>query len=319
MNLQEKAEMKQAIVLAVISVLVLAGFLWFRPLVATIGKSGALDTKGRASQPIPAGALTPTAALIPATTPTSSPVTSSAAKPRPSSTDAAQAGISHVEEVERLVFEMVNTERQKANLKPLTQDGMLRDVARGHSDDMLFRGFFDHIDPDGLNQAGRIALQHRRLISRSSGENIIKLTGYDASDARNLANEIMNGKQGWMNSPPHKKNILTGDFTHIGIGLSLQGKEIRATQVFAQTIAYTDQPVLPQLAQGSQFNASATDISGTGVKANQFDYWDPSKGVRVGEIHQISDGVINVGKGVYKLRFYFPDGKAYLGPQIEVY
>ena len=38
----------------------------------------------------------------------------------------------------------------------------------------------------------------------------------------------------WMTSPGHRANLLNPDYTHLGVGVSLLGKEIRATQNFVQ-------------------------------------------------------------------------------------
>ncbi len=37
----------------------------------------------------------------------------------------------------------------------------------------------------------------------------------------------------WMSSPGHRENILGADYTHLGVGGTAVGLEIRATQVFA--------------------------------------------------------------------------------------
>jgi uncharacterized protein YkwD len=35
-----------------------------------------------------------------------------------------------------------------------------------------------------------------------------------------------------MSSPAHRANLLNPEYTHLGVGVSLLGKEIRATQLF---------------------------------------------------------------------------------------
>ena len=38
----------------------------------------------------------------------------------------------------------------------------------------------------------------------------------------------------WMTSPGHRANLLNPDYTHLGVGVSVLGKDIRATQNFVQ-------------------------------------------------------------------------------------
>ncbi|MBM3263601.1 MAG: hypothetical protein FJY97_09305 [candidate division Zixibacteria bacterium] len=49
--------------------------------------------------------------------------------------------IVHMEEVEEYVWSMTNEIRRKHGLKPLLHESTLRDIARGHSDDMIRRRF----------------------------------------------------------------------------------------------------------------------------------------------------------------------------------
>jgi uncharacterized protein YkwD len=307
--------MKQAIILAIISSLLLAAFLLIRPVIGAMGVPTSPDIKGQASKPVPDGTTATIGSASAGVTTGPSGLTNS--KPRPTPADMAQAGISRLEEVERLIYEYTNDERRKNNRAAFdVNDTMLSDVARFYSDDMLYRDFFDHIDPDGLNHARRISLIHRRMISRTTGENIARLSGYDPSDPEKIAREIMYGEFGWMNSVEHRDNILTPGFTHLGVGVSIQGKEIRATQNFAEAVAFTDQPVPLQVNKGDTISLDVT--SSAGPKPDKYDFWVSSKGLADGTPRAISDGRVDIGPGIYMLRFLFPDGKTFLGPQIEV-
>jgi uncharacterized protein YkwD len=65
-----------------------------------------------------------------------------------------------------------------------------------------------------------------------AGENIWTGSGYYPFNPQNLARMIMNS---WISSPGHCKNILTPNFTHLGVGVAAYGREVRATQVFVET------------------------------------------------------------------------------------
>ncbi|WP_050182099.1 CAP domain-containing protein [Domibacillus robiginosus] len=121
----------------------------------------------------------------------------------PAQTPAATTG--SVNEFEKKVFELVNQERAKAGLKALQLDTKLSEVARAKSADMKNKGYFSHQSPtygspfDMMKQFG--------ITYKTAGENIAK--------GQKTPEEVM---KAWMNSDGHRKNILSADFTHIGVG-----------------------------------------------------------------------------------------------------
>jgi uncharacterized protein YkwD len=138
--------------------------------------------------------------------------------------------IQHLREVERRIYQLTNAVRRQHHLSPLDKDNGLVDTARAHSDDMLERNFFSHVNPDGQTPQKRIAPAYSRTISRS-GENIWGGHGYDYSDSKLMARVIVDS---WMSSPGHRANLLNPGYTHVGVGVSVLGKEIRATQNFVR-------------------------------------------------------------------------------------
>jgi uncharacterized protein YkwD len=125
---------------------------------------------------------------------------------------------------ERRAFELINAERGKRGLRPLVLDGSLTRVARYHSDNMAREGFFNHMDQDGLDISGRAQVLGLRGW-RTLGENIAYNQGY--SDPTAFAVER------WMISSKHRENILSGEYTHAGLGIarSADGR-VFFTQVF---------------------------------------------------------------------------------------
>jgi uncharacterized protein YkwD len=138
--------------------------------------------------------------------------------------------IHHLREVERRVYVLTNQVRRKYHLSPLDRDNALVTTARAHSDDMLRRHFFSHVNPDGKNPQQRIAPAYARTLARA-GENIWSGHGYDYSDSKLMARIIVDS---WISSPGHRANLLNPHYTHMGVGVSVLGKEIRATQNFVQ-------------------------------------------------------------------------------------
>lgn len=109
------------------------------------------------------------------------------------------------EQAEDKMFNMVNLEREKAGVKLLEKNILVRNVARSHGRDMLIRGYFSHNSPTGDTLLTRLNNSHVEFTS--AAENIA------------LAPTIDLAQIGLMNSPKHKINILDPTYTEIGIGV----------------------------------------------------------------------------------------------------
>ncbi len=137
-------------------------------------------------------------------------------------------GITHLQQVDNLVFDLTNQARRAKGLPPLSRDDELANVARAYSDDMLVRRFFDHTTPDGVTFDKRISAHYPHWIY-AVGENIWFASGYNPGNAQKLAKEIIDD---WMSSPGHRENLLDPGYTHLGVGVSARHHTIRATQEF---------------------------------------------------------------------------------------
>lgn len=107
--------------------------------------------------------------------------------------------------IEMEVVRLVNIERQKEGLAPLSYSEELSKVARIKSQDMADKKYFSHTSPtygDPFAMMKSFGIQYK-----TAGENIAK--GYSS------AQSVMNG---WMNSSGHRANILNSSFGKIGIG-----------------------------------------------------------------------------------------------------
>ncbi|MGK5639426.1 CAP domain-containing protein [Streptomyces sp. URMC 126] len=105
------------------------------------------------------------------------------------------------------VLALTNVHRTAAGLRPLDGDPRLTAAAQAHSADMAARGYHSHTAPDGGRPWDRAVAAG--CVHRSIGENI-------ACGQRSPAEVV----EGWMNSPGHRANILTPDFTHLGVGFA---------------------------------------------------------------------------------------------------
>src|SRR3954463_1203029 len=108
---------------------------------------------------------------------------------------------------------LLNDERAAAGLRPLTIAPALSTPSATYSARMVAENFFAHESPDGttltsrLTAAGYISPDGDWIV----GENIAWGQG-DLATARNIM-------VAWMNSPGHRHNILTGEFTEVGVGI----------------------------------------------------------------------------------------------------
>lgn len=109
----------------------------------------------------------------------------------------------------RLV-ELMNQTRQKRGAGRMIMDKRLTALAQAHADDMQKRGYFSHRTPSGVGFAQRM-----------------KRGGFGAvPTAENLARGQSNAESAlnsWMNSRPHRANLLSSRYTAVGIGLSSAG------------------------------------------------------------------------------------------------
>lgn len=132
---------------------------------------------------------------------------------------------SYISEIEQAIFTSVNAERSANGLVPLSYNNTMQDYARIKSKDMGDRGYFDHTSPDGE----LITAQMKRdgVTYNAWGENIAYIQGN--SNNASLGNQFMTN---WMNSQGHRENILSTNFTSIGIGVYKIGNTYYATQEF---------------------------------------------------------------------------------------
>ncbi|MBU7593420.1 SCP-like extracellular protein [Metabacillus halosaccharovorans] len=115
-----------------------------------------------------------------------------------------------VSQVAQQVIDLTNAERKKSGLPALKADTQLSGVAQKKSEDMRQNNYFSHTSPtygspfDMMRDFG--------VTYKTAGENI--------AQGQRSAQEVV---QAWMNSEGHRKNILSKDFTHIGIGYDSNG------------------------------------------------------------------------------------------------
>ncbi|MBF8982871.1 SafA/ExsA family spore coat assembly protein [Lutibacter sp. B2] len=123
-------------------------------------------------------------------------------------------------EFEKEVVRLVNVERQKNGLSSLKENWQLSRVARYKSNDMKNKDYFSHTSPtygSPFDMMKNFGIQYSY-----AGENIAK--------GQKTPQQVMNG---WMNSSGHRANILSKNFTEIGVGYTVdQNGTTYWTQMF---------------------------------------------------------------------------------------
>lgn len=128
--------------------------------------------------------------------------------------------INDVKSIEDEVIRLVNIERSKNGLAPLSKNWELSRVARYKSQDMINKNYFSHTSPTYGSPFDM--MKNFGIKYSTAGENI--------AYGQKTAQEVMNA---WMNSSGHRKNILSPNYTQIGVGLATNSSGVRYwTQMF---------------------------------------------------------------------------------------
>jgi uncharacterized protein YkwD len=118
------------------------------------------------------------------------------------------AGGNTTQSEEEKLLDLINGFRAQNGQPALTRNGKLDTAALNHSRDMANRGFFSHNTPEGGTPDQRLTAAGYSF--SWWGENIYKSAPGDAS--------AQSAFTSWVNSSGHRANMLSSNFTQIGIG-----------------------------------------------------------------------------------------------------
>lgn len=144
---------------------------------------------------------------------------------------------------EQLILELVNKERLAAGLEPLASEAQLNSAAQKHSDWMASGRVLDHTGAGGSQPWDRMKAEG--WTEYPMGENI----AYNPfNQSKPISGEYVPQKiiedmhEGWMNSSGHRANILSANYSVLGVGDAIGGhpnspdhSTSYATQNFAGT------------------------------------------------------------------------------------
>ena len=106
-----------------------------------------------------------------------------------------------------VITELTNTTRATQEAAPIVEDPLLSLAAQAKADDMARRGYFSHIDPDGI--APWAWFDAVDYTYRYAGENL----AVNFTDSTDI-------EKAWVASPPHYANLIKPQYTRTGVGLA---------------------------------------------------------------------------------------------------
>lgn len=132
---------------------------------------------------------------------------------RPASNEMVSLGIANEEKKlsvdsasEEVMLNLINNERERMGLKTVQIDFVLRGVSREYATEMFANDFFSHTSKvDGSSPADRA--ERKDAVFTVLGENLA------------YAPDVYIAHQGLMNSEGHRKNILSEEYSRVGIGV----------------------------------------------------------------------------------------------------
>lgn len=110
-----------------------------------------------------------------------------------------------ISEMQKQITDMTNACRVQCGVGVLYFNDKLTGVAQAHAEDMAENMYFSHTSQDGRTFDKRIT--NAGLNYSYCGENID--AGYYSAEA---------AINGWLNSAGHRENLMSVNFTHIGVG-----------------------------------------------------------------------------------------------------
>lgn len=138
-----------------------------------------------------------------------------------------------IPDLEQQIHQSVNLHRRVNQREPFALDDELSNLARAHSEDMAKRGYFKHVNPEGLTPMKRLQaagynrcqfvgenIHQNNLYSRVITEK--KKTSYDWNSMEEIAGTTV---KAWMDSEGHRDNILGKNYTRQGIGVAISGDD----------------------------------------------------------------------------------------------
>jgi uncharacterized protein YkwD len=147
-------------------------------------------------------------------------------------TDSAPADDSSTQEVavvqgvnyaESQMIHLINSIRSSRGLQLLNPNPVLNSIARSRSQDMLSRNYFSHYTPEGKNIFN--ILVENGIMYALGAENLSQASPPSWGSPEAVINT-------WMNSGPHRANMLNPHYGQLGLGVVDSGNRRVVTLIF---------------------------------------------------------------------------------------
>lgn len=123
----------------------------------------------------------------------------------------------------------VNADRAEYDLPALTLQDTLNEAAQTHAIDMVRNDYYAHVSPEGVGPQDRF-LDAGGSRAKLVEENIARCSGCTLPPDET---RVRSFESGWMNSRPHRRNILNEGLEGFGFGIAGKDSEMFAVQTFA--------------------------------------------------------------------------------------
>lgn len=158
------------------------------------------------------------------------------------------------------VIRLTNERRIAQGLNPLTENGILSSAALAKGTDMLNKGYWAHVSPDGTQPWAFFINSGYKY--RYAGENL-------ARDFSNPSSTV----DAWMASPSHRDNLLSAKYREIGVGVvegSLDGVDTTiVVQFFGTSYADTITAPVAQISPSPSPTSVTSAVEATATGSTQ--------------------------------------------------
>ncbi len=138
----------------------------------------------------------------------------------------------------KALYKAVRRARSSSGARHVEQDEGFETIARRHALDMVERGYMAHRSPEGDGPRERVYAIFPDFVG-IAGENIAMRSIRPDEDADETA---LAAVEAWMDSPPHRKNMLDQRHGHVGIGVADNGKATYIVMLLASEPSYRPPP-----------------------------------------------------------------------------
>lgn len=143
-----------------------------------------------------------------------------------------------ISELRKALYTAVSRARKSMGARKVEQDEGFETIARRHARDMVERGYMAHRSPEGDGPRERVFAVFPDFIG-IAGENIaMRRIRPDES----AADTALGAVEAWVDSPPHRKNLLDQRHGHVGIGVADNGRATYIVMLLASEPSYRPPP-----------------------------------------------------------------------------